>query len=418
MFTSTVDIGGVVLSNVIEKSFKISFEEAEKMKQKYGLSRDSENSKSTSIAITVLSILLGLAFGTVVSRSITKPLGSMLGVMKQLAEGRTAIDVPDTERRDEVGDIAKSVQVFRDNAVAMEKMKAEQESLKKKAEEDRKATLMQLAETFDKEVGSIVNTVSSAAESLRGAATDLSSTAEETTRQSATVAAAAEQASTNVQTVAAATEEMSSSIGEIGNRVNDSARIATIAVEEAKNTNAMIEKLAQSAQKVGDVVNLINEIASQTNLLALNATIEAARAGEAGKGFAVVASEVKVLANQTAKATEEISGQITSIQNETQAAVSAIQNIGQTINKISGIATAIASAVEEQSATTKEISRNIQEASTGTTEVSSNIVSVKSAAESTGRSASLVLESSNVLSTESGTLKQKLTAFLTSLRAG
>ena len=297
-------------------------------------------------------------------------------------------------------------------------MKAEQESEKKRAEDERKATLAALADTFNREVGTIVDSVSDSADTLRNAATDLSATAEETSRQSATVAAAAEQASANVQTVASASEELSSSISEIGQRVGDASKIASVAVEEARKTNEIVSKLAGSAQKVGEVVGLINEIAAQTNLLALNATIEAARAGDAGKGFAVVASEVKGLANQTARATEDISGQISSIQAETETAVAAIKGIGLTINKINEISTAIASAVEEQNAATKEISRNVQEASTGTTEVSSNIVNVRHAAEITGKSASVVLDASGTLSAESGRLKEKLAAFLRSLKTG
>lgn len=388
-------------------------------KQEYDKAAESAKLSNTlNVAVAIIVIALGAGIGFLIARSITKPLGGMLGVMKQLANGNIHVEVPDAERGDEIGDIAKTVQVFRDNAQAMEKMKADQEAEKKKAEDERKATLVALADTFNREVGTIVDSVSTSAGTLREAATDLSSTAEETSRQSATVAAAAEQASANVQTVASASEELSSSISEIGQRVGDASQIASVAVEEARKTNEIVGKLAASAQKVGEVVGLINEIAAQTNLLALNATIEAARAGDAGKGFAVVASEVKGLANQTARATEDISSQITSIQTETKTAVTAIKDIGLTINKISEISAAIASAVEEQNAATKEISRNVQEASTGTTEVSSNIVNVKHAAEITGKSASVVLDASSTLSAESTKLKEKLGAFLRSLKAG
>jgi len=388
-------------------------------KQEYDKAKEAADfSNTVNIIVAIIVIVIGGGIGFVIARSITVPLGKMLGVMKQLANGATNVEVPDTDRADEIGDIAKTVQVFRDNAQAMEKMKADQEAAKKRAEDERKATLAALADTFNREVGTIVEAISTSAGTLRSAATDLSATAEETSRQSAAVAAAAEQASANVQTVASASEELSSSIGEIGQRVSDASQIASVAVEEARKTNEIVSKLATSAQKVGEVVGLINEIAAQTNLLALNATIEAARAGGAGKGFAVVASEVKGLANQTARATEDISAQINSIQSETQTAVAAIKDIGLTINKINEISTAIASAVEEQNAATQEISRNVQEASTGTSEVSSNIINVRHAAATTGKSATIVLDASSTLSDESGKLKEKLAAFLSSLRKG
>jgi methyl-accepting chemotaxis protein len=245
----------------------------------------------------------------------------------------------------------------------------------------------------------------------------MSATAEETERQSTAVAAASDQATANVQTVAAASEELSGSIAEIGRQVADSARIAGLAVEEANRTNGQVTALSEAAQKVGDVIRMINDIASQTNLLALNATIEAARAGEAGKGFAVVASEVKSLANQTARATEEIASQIEAIQAATTDTVEAIQRIGGTIGQISEISATIAAAVEQQGAATQEIARNVTEAATGTADVSSNIATVTRAAGETGAAASQVLSAAGELSQQGETLSAEVARFLQNIRA-
>ncbi|MDP6390476.1 MAG: methyl-accepting chemotaxis protein [Alphaproteobacteria bacterium] len=266
--------------------------------------------------------------------------------------------------------------------------------------------------TMASNVSEVTDIVASAAAELQNTAESMSATAEQTSKQSSAVAAASEQASTNVQTIASAAEELASSLEEVGRQVTESSTIAQSAVQEAQKTNEAVEGLATASSKIGEVVDLINDIASQTNLLALNATIEAARAGDAGKGFAVVASEVKSLAGQTAKATEEIGSQITSIQGATQEAVSAIKGIGETIDKINGIASTIASAVEEQSAATQEIARNVQQASTGTQEVSSNIGDVQKAADETGQSAGQLLEAAGELSKQSETLKQEVEGFL------
>jgi methyl-accepting chemotaxis protein len=274
-----------------------------------------------------------------------------------------------------------------------------------------------IADDFETNVKGVVQTVASAASQLQGTAKALGGSAEETTRQSTVVSAASEQAAVNIQTVASAAEELSASIGEISRQVSESAKIARDAVSQAKATDAQVEALSQGAAKIGEVVRLINEIASQTNLLALNATIEAARAGEAGKGFAVVASEVKNLASQTAKATEEIGGQIAAIQSATSGAVGAIRSIGETIARIDQISGSIAAAVEEQSASTAEIARNVQQASAGTAEVSSNIVTVTDAARETGKSAGQMLGSADELSRESARLSEQVDRFLREVRA-
>jgi methyl-accepting chemotaxis protein len=274
-----------------------------------------------------------------------------------------------------------------------------------------------IADDFEANVKGVVETVAAAATQLQGTAKTLGGAAEETTRQSTVVSAASEQAAVNIQTVASAAEELSASIGEISRQVSESAKIARDAVSQAKATDAQVDALSQGAAKIGEVVRLINEIASQTNLLALNATIEAARAGEAGKGFAVVASEVKNLASQTAKATEEIGGQIAAIQAATTGAVGAIRSIGETIARIDQISGSIAAAVEEQSASTAEIARNVQQASAGTAEVSSNIVTVTQAARDTGKSASEMLDSAGDLSRESARLSEQVDKFLREVRA-
>jgi methyl-accepting chemotaxis protein len=274
-----------------------------------------------------------------------------------------------------------------------------------------------IADDFETNVKGVVETVAAAASQLQGTAKTMGGAAEETTRQSTVVAAASEQAAVNIQTVASAAEELSASIGEISRQVSESAKIARDAVGQAKATDAQVEALSQGAAKIGEVVRLISEIASQTNLLALNATIEAARAGEAGKGFAVVASEVKNLASQTAKATEEIGGQIAAIQSATSGAVGAIRSIGETIGRIDQISGSIAAAVEEQSASTAEIARNVQQASAGTAEVSSNIVTVTAAARETGKSAGEMLDSAGDLSRESARLSEQVDRFLREVRA-
>jgi methyl-accepting chemotaxis protein len=369
-----------------------------------------------TIALSAVALLLGLLAAVVIARGIAMPVSAMTAAMRKLAEGDLAAEIPSKENKDEVGAMAQAVQVFKDNAVRVKAMEAEA-AADAAAKAKRAETLTGLVEDFDRQVGAVVTSVADKAEQMKSSASALSATAEETSRQATAVAAASEQASTNVQTVASAAEELSSSISEISRQVAESAKIAGQAVDEVDRTGQTVEALAQAAQKIGDVVKLISDIASQTNLLALNATIEAARAGEAGKGFAVVASEVKNLASQTAKATDEIGGQIAEIQNATGASVEAMKGIGKTIAQINQIASGIAAAVEEQGAATQEIARNVQQAAAGTGEVSSNIAGVTQAASKTGTSATQVRDAATTLGTQSVELKQAVGAFLTQVRA-
>jgi methyl-accepting chemotaxis protein len=368
-----------------------------------------------SVFTLVLLAITGILV-VVVVRGITHAIADMTNSMKALAEGNKDIDIAGAHRGDEIGIMAKAVLVFKENMIKADLLAAEQAG-ENEAKEKRRIVLEELAMNFENGVGSILGEVEEASNIMRVTAEGMARTAEETSHQSTTVAAAAEEASANVETVAAAAEELSSSISEISRQVQQSAQTSGSAVHEAERANEMIIGLAQSAQKIGEVVELINDIADQTNLLALNATIEAARAGESGKGFAVVASEVKNLANQTAKATEEISGQINGIQGATQDAVQSIQGITRTISEISEIASIIASAVKEQGEATQEIAYNVVQASTGTTEVRTNITSVSAAATKTGHAADEVLQATGSLTSQSERLSSEVTVFLRQLKS-
>jgi methyl-accepting chemotaxis protein len=369
----------------------------------------------------LLLLLLGAAVlslgGTyLISRAIGRPITCLTAAMGALANGDLGTAVSHLARGDEIGAMARTVEVFKEHMIAAKRLEAEKE-----AEHDRKARRAQhvdeLARRFEAKVGALTRSLAAAAGDLQGTAQAMSAMAERTNAQSMNVASAAEETSANVQTVATATEELASSIREISRQVDQSSQVAGQAVADAERTDATVQALAEGAQRIGEVVNLISSIASQTNLLALNATIEAARAGDAGKGFAVVASEVKSLANQTAKATEDIAGQIGEIQQATQGAVAAIAGIGGTIRRISEIASAIAAAVEEQLAATQEIARNVQQAAKGTHDVSISIDEVKGAATETGGAASQVLGAAGAFASHATELDGEVGAFLAGIKA-
>ncbi len=366
-------------------------------------------------ALALAAMLCILAGGLIIA-GVSRPVMRITEVMRRLAGHDLKVEIEGADRKDEIGHMAAAVQVFKDSMI-----KADELALAQRAAQEQKERRQEIVEghikVFDRSVAESLKTLASASTEMQTTSQSMSALAEETSRQSAAVAAASEEASTNVQTVASATEELSSSISEISRQVTESARIAGQAVEDAGRTNAQVQHLAAAAQKIGDVVKLINDIAGQTNLLALNATIEAARAGEAGKGFAVVASEVKSLATQTAKATEDIAAQVKEIQTATGDSVKAIEGIGQTIGRINEIATTIAAAVEEQGAATKEIARNVQQAAVGTSEVSSNISGVSQAATETGSAATQMLSATAELAKQGEKLRGDVDGFLAKIRA-
>jgi methyl-accepting chemotaxis protein len=364
-----------------------------------------------------LAVMLVFGLSFLIGRSISNALASMVSAMIQLAGGDFKIAIPGLGRKDEIGEMAGAVEVFKNNMIEAERMRAEQLEAEQRQAERRKADMRELASAFEGAVGEIIETVTSAATELEASANTLTATAERSQQLATTVAAASEEASTNVQSVASASEELTSSVNEISRQVQESSRVANEAVDQAQKTNDRVGELSKAASRIGDVVELINTIAGQTNLLALNATIEAARAGEAGRGFAVVASEVKALAEQTAKATGEISQQISGIQSATQESVGAIKEIGDTIGRMSEISSTIAAAVEEQGAATQEISRNIQHAALGTSEVSSNISDVQRGASETGSASAQVHSAAQLLSGDSNRLKLEVAKFLNSVRA-
>jgi methyl-accepting chemotaxis protein len=370
------------------------------------------------IVVASIGISLGLLIGFLVGQyGVAKPIRAIVELLRVLANGDFSAEVLGTDRKDEVGEIAKAAVVFKDNGLAKTRMEHEQKETEKRTIEQRKTDMIKLADDFEGAVGEIIGTVSSASTELEASAGTLTKTAKRAQEVTTTVAAASEEASTNVQSVASASEELTSSVNEISRQVQQSARMAKEAVDQARTTNSQVGELSKAAARIGDVVELINTIAGQTNLLALNATIEAARAGEAGRGFAVVASEVKALAEQTAKATGEISQQISGIQAATHESVNAIKEISGTIEKLSEISASIASAVEEQGAATQEISRNVQQAAQGTQQVSFNIVDVQRGAGETGSASSLVLSAAQSLSRDSDRLKLEVGKFLNTVRA-
>jgi methyl-accepting chemotaxis protein len=374
----------------------------------------------TQLVLAVGGLALALAVGfasmAIMRGRIVRPLSQLRNAMDRLAAGETDVSIPDFRHRDELDDMARAVQVFKDNAIAKNRLETERTQEQARASEERRLARFAMADELESQVTHVVQGVTGRATDLQATAGSLSAAAEQVARRTMSVASAAEQADANVQTVAAAAEELSASIGEISRQVEQSAGLSRDAVAEAERTNAIVVSLADAARRIGEVIGLINDIASQTNLLALNATIEAARAGEAGKGFAVVANEVKHLANQTARATDDIAQQIAGIQTATNEAVQAIEGITGRIGSINEVSTTIASAVEEQGAATQEIARNVQQAAAGTREVSANIAGIRATAEESGQNAQRVLSAARDLSGQSEALDGQLSQFLRKFR--
>jgi len=408
----------------------------------------SDASNAEAIALGLIIIVIGIAGLSiwVVMRRVVAPINALSDTMMVLADGNLEVEIPNAEQRDEIGDMARSVQVFKDNAVerrALEERQREQEEAERKRSEEeearqrdeaeevrkreeeqaeqsraeRRTAMLGLADSFESKVMAVVEGVSGSAKEMEGAAGGMASTADDTSQKSNVVANAAQQASSNAQMVASAAEQLSASVREITGQTTQSSAAARDAVNRTENASKEIGELVQAAQKIGDVVNLINDIAEQTNLLALNATIEAARAGDAGKGFAVVASEVKSLANQTANATQEISDQVGGMQAATNTAVKAMDEIKGIIGDIESTSISIASAVEEQDASTQEIARNVSEVSSGTEEVTSNIHAVNEGATSTGSAATEVLSAAQILTQQSDELREQVEDFLKTIRS-
>jgi methyl-accepting chemotaxis protein len=402
----------------IQRMLQATAESAERETEAVKSNTDAVIARTTfaEIAVAILAFVLGTGCAFLIGRGIAEPVIGMTTAMRRLAGGDKDVEIPARDRGDEIGVMAQAVQVFKENMLEAVRLRIDQAAQKERSEHDRKRFVFDLADKFEANVGNIVGAITSQATELQSTAEAMAATSETTSRLSDTVAEASEHATENVNSVAGASQELSSSIPQISLQIEESTRAIGDAVAQAASANEQVRNLTTAAERIGDVVELINRIAAQTNLLALNATIEAARAGEAGKGFAVVASEVKLLAAQTAKATDEISSQVSEIQQATTASVRSIQGINETVEKVSRTAESMASAIASQGAATQEIARNVSEAARGTSEVTANIVGVSDAASQTRIAASQVLSSASDLRRNGEVLKDQLDRFLREVR--
>jgi methyl-accepting chemotaxis protein len=382
------------------------------------LTAEANITSQHAFMILGVGLVLSLSIGIAVSRfMVVRPIMQLNSAMQALAGGDLSVRAGDTNRTDEIGTMSNALQSFADSLRAAEDLRVQQQAERLRNEQERKATLLSLAGTLEETVGSVVGGIAAASGQLSAAASSMVNAAAATTSRAATVSRSSDEASSNVNTVAAATEELSSSVAEISRRVSESARMAAASVQQADRTNQTVGNLQQAATQIGEVTRLIGNIAGQTNLLALNATIEAARAGEAGKGFAVVASEVKTLATQTAQATQNITQQVQAIQAATQEAANEINAIRDSIGQISDVTAAIAAAVEEQGAATRDIAQNVQHAANGTSDINNAINDVTEAAATTSGAASQVQATSSTLAEQAATLRSEVQSFLDRVRA-
>jgi methyl-accepting chemotaxis protein len=370
-----------------------------------------------SIYTAAISLLIVISTLVWIGYSTIRPVRGMTATMLQLAEGDHSVEIPGVGRKDEIGEMSSAVEVFKDNAIRNEQLKAEQKVLEQKAAEEKKQLMRQMADEFEQKVGRLLAEVTSEVERLQGTAQDMAGTAKTANGQAATVAAACEEASANINVVASASQELSQSIRSITEQMDQSRAASSTAVVKADHSRETVAQLVESAQRIGDIVEIINDIASGTNLLALNATIEAARAGEHGKGFAVVANEVKHLANQTAKATEDIQDQVNNIQAVIKVAATSMEEIGSAIGEVNDYTGTVSGAVSEQEAATTEIARNIEMAAQGSQQVTLNIAGVADSTDKTKTAAADISHSATGLADRATELRDEVHDFLMRLSA-